>query len=145
MFCKISVALIWMLFHSFMSLYSGAQTRKQCWRLQQAEHSGTTFSLTWLVVMGLMHPRGWIALLAAKAYCDSRATWHQQAPPRSLSVGLLSFPILYTEPGLPHPSCRSQHFSTCSASCSIKTLEQGLSILKRGNNPSNLAPSTNLM
>ena len=43
-------------------------------RLQQAEHSGTTPSLTRLAALGLMHPRGRLALLAARAHCDSRTT-----------------------------------------------------------------------
>ena len=82
-------------------------------RLQQAEHSGTTPSLAWLVALGLMHSRGRLALLAARAHCDSRTACCQPEPPGPLPWGCSPalHSRLYTEPGLPHPSCTTQHFS----------------------------------
>lgn len=113
--CSISVALLWMLFHSFMSfLYSGAQTHKQCWRLQQAEHSGTTSSLAWLAAMDLMHPRGWVALLAARAHCDTWTTWHQPEAPGPFQWGCSPDS---PSPSYTHSLIPAAEPRTCPASC----------------------------
>ena len=62
-----------------------------------------------VAVLGMMHPRIQLALLAVKAHCCLRFNLPSTRTPTSLStepLSSLSFPSLYIFSGLHHPRCR---------------------------------------
>lgn len=84
-------------------------------RLQQAEHSGTTPSLAWLVALGLMHSRGRLALLAARAHCDSRTACCQPEPPGPFLWGCSPAPHSPTQSqGCPIPAAQPSTSLLCA-------------------------------
>lgn len=67
----IFVSLLWMLSSRFMSLlYCSTQNCTQCCRWGCTAQSRVDHFSHWTVaVLGLMHPRVWLALMAARAHC----------------------------------------------------------------------------
>lgn len=109
----IFVSLLWMMSHSFMSLYNGIHCCTHCSRWNHTAESKAGKPLPSLAGgAGQMHPWVHLDLLAARAHCWLRSNLPSLKNPGSLSIGLhssLSSPSLYTEQELPHPMCRIWH------------------------------------
>lgn len=76
--------VFWMLSNSFMSfLYCSAPNCAQCWKwgCSSAGWSERIPSPDQLAVLGLINPREWLTLLAARHIIDSYETCHQSEPP----------------------------------------------------------------
>lgn len=104
------VALLWKLSNGFVPFCCGTHTCTQCWRWGHTTQSrGDNSSPHPVAVLGLLHPRAWLDLLAARAHCwlifHLLSTRTPRFLPRKVLSSLLS-PSLCIYPGLPHPRCR---------------------------------------